>query len=134
MTIFHVLSPETLGAARGYSHGLVATGPGRLLFVAGQTAADADGQVGEATFESQFDAALRKVLAVVASAGGRAEHVGSMTIYVTDMDAYRASRAALAPVWSRHMGRHYPAIALVEVRRLVDTGATVEIQAMALLP
>ena len=82
----------------------------------------------------QFDVALAKVLQVVKAGGAAAEHVTRMTIYVTDLDAYRASRTALSPVWRRHMNRHYPAMTLVQVSGLVDAGAVVEIQADAVVP
>lgn len=140
---FGVLEPEGLGPARGFSHGLVAPAGGRLLFVAGQTAAGPgeDGPpAGPATdlsaagFVDQFEAALRRVLRVVEEAGGRPGHVGRMTVYVTDLAAYRASRSELGDVWRELMGRHYPAMSLVAVAGLVDEGALVEIEATAVLP
>lgn len=134
---FRVLAPEELGAPRGYSHGLLAPAGGRVLFVAGQTAADpTDPEEGGAPggFAHQFGAALRKVLEVVEEAGGRPEQVGRMTVYVTDLAAYRASREELGQVWRDLMGRHYPAMSLVEVTGLVDRGALVEIEATAVLP
>lgn len=131
---FRVLEPEELGAARGFNHGLVAPAGGRLLFVAGQTAADPAPGGTEAAFVDQFEAALRRVLRVVEEAGGRPEHVGRMTVYVTDLAAYRASRSELGEVWRGLMGRHYPAMSLVAVAGLVDEGALVEIEATAVLP
>ena len=82
----------------------------------------------------QFETALTRVLAVVEAAGGRAEHVGRMTVYVTDVEAYRHARPALGDVWRRLFGGHYPAMTLVEVSRLVDVHAVVEIDAIAMLP
>lgn len=73
-------------------------------------------------------------MTVVAAAGGGPEHVMRITVFVTDMDVYLASRASLGEVWRRHMGRHYPAMALLGVSRLVDTGAMVEIEVTAALP
>lgn len=131
---FRVLEPEGLGAARGFSHGMLAPAGGRLLFVAGQTAADPDGTVARPAFADQFETALRKVLRVVEEAGGRPEHVGRMTVYVTDLPAYRDARTELGDRWRALMGRHYPAIALVAVDGLVDEGATVEIEATAVIP
>jgi enamine deaminase RidA (YjgF/YER057c/UK114 family) len=131
---FTPVNPPVLGRPRGFSHGLLAPAGSRLLFVAGQTAADAEGHVAEVAFVPQFEAALTRVLTVVATAGGRPEHVGRMTIFVTDLDAYLASRPALGETWGRLMGDHYPAMALVEVKRLVDTDATVEIEATAVIP
>jgi enamine deaminase RidA (YjgF/YER057c/UK114 family) len=132
--IFEIVNPDALGKPRGFSHGLVAPPNSRLLFVAGQIAAGADGRITERGFPRQFDKALEHVLAVVSAAGGRAEHVARMTVYVTDLDGYRASLAALGEIWKRQMGAHYPAMALVEVTRLVNPDATVEIEATAVLP
>jgi enamine deaminase RidA (YjgF/YER057c/UK114 family) len=131
---FTLVNPPVLGSPRGFSHGLLAPAGSRLLFVAGQTAADSEGRIGETGFVPQFEAALTRVLTVVATAGGRPEHVGRMTIFVTDLDAYLESRAALGETWTRLMGTHYPAMALVEVKRLVDIDATVEIEATAVIP
>ena len=132
--LLQVINPESLGAPRGFSHGLLAPAGARLLFVAGQTAADAKGVVGRGEFAAQFDAALARVLTVVQEAGGTPAHVARMTIFVSDLDAYLASRRELREVWARRMGAHYPAMALVEVNRLVDAGAAVEIEATAIVP
>lgn len=134
MNLFTTVNPPVLGKPRGFSHGLLATAGSRLLFVAGQTAADAEGRIADTGFVPQFEAALTRVLTVVATAGGRPEHLGRMTIFVTDLDAYLESRAALGQTWSRLMGGHYPTMALVEVKRLVDPAATVEIEAIAVIP
>jgi enamine deaminase RidA (YjgF/YER057c/UK114 family) len=131
---FAVVNPPELGTPRGFAHGLIAPAGGRLLFVAGQTATDAGGQIASDGFTQQFDRSLARVLAVVRAAGGQPEHIARMTVYVTSMDRYRTSRAALGDVWRRHMGSHYPAMALVEVMALVDKDATVEIDATAVLP
>ena len=129
-----IVNPPELGRPRGFAHGMLSPPGGRILFVAGQTAADHDGHVEDDDFVAQFDAALRKVVHVVRAAGGDAHQIARMTIYVTDMTAYRTSRAALADVWRRWMGTHYPAMALIAVAALVDRGALVEIQADAVLP
>jgi enamine deaminase RidA (YjgF/YER057c/UK114 family) len=134
MNVFDIVNPSALGKPRGFSHGLLAPAGARLLFVAGQTAVDAEGRVGARTFAQQFDECLARVLTVVESAGGTAAHVGRMTVFVTRMDDYLASREALSAVWKRRMGPHYPAMALVEVTRLVDEGAMVEIEATATIP
>ena len=128
MTRFEIVDPEELGRPSGFSHGVLAPAGGRVLFVAGQAAADAG------DLAAQFAAALARALAVVRAAGGLPEHVTRLTIYVTDMEAYRAARPRLADPWREAMGRHYPAMALVEVRSLVDSGAVVEIEATAVLP
>jgi enamine deaminase RidA (YjgF/YER057c/UK114 family) len=129
-----LVNPPDFGQPRGWTHGVLAPGGGRLLFVAGQTAADASGRVAGSDFSSQFDAALAKTLKVVEAAGGRAEHVARMTVYVSDLDAYRDARPAIGGMWRARMGRHYPAMTLVEVSRLLDAGAMVEIEATAVLP
>jgi enamine deaminase RidA (YjgF/YER057c/UK114 family) len=140
VTRFEIVNPEELGRPSGFSHGIVAPPGGRVLFVAGQNAPEAggpdtDGDPGSAErLVAQFAAALERVLAVVRAAGGRPEHVARLTIYVTDMAAYRAARLQLGDVWRAAMGRHYPAMALVEVRSLVDLGAVVEVEATAVLP
>ncbi len=131
---FRVVNPEVLGAPRGYSHGLLAPASGRLLFVAGQTASDASGKATVAGFVAQWTRALEKVLAVVREAGGSAEDVGRLTIYVTDLEAYFANLEPLGQAYRELMGRHYPAMALVEVKALVDAGAVVEIEATAVVP
>lgn len=129
-----IITPPALPRPRGFAHGVLAPQGAPLLFVAGQTAADEQGSVARREFVAQFDVALSRVLEVVRSAGGGAEHVTRMTVYVTDLDAYRVSRVPLGEVWRQRMGRHYPAMTLVEVSRLVDQEATVEIEATAVLP
>lgn len=129
------VDPEALGRPRGFRHGILAPPGGRLLFVAGQTAADTDGRIPPEASDlaAQFGRALDRMLAVVREAGGAPEDVARLTIYVTDMDAYRAARGPIGEAYRARMGRHYPAMALVEVRRLVDEGAAVEIEATAVL-
>ena len=130
---FAIVNPPELGTPRGFAHGLVAPAGGRLLFVAGQTAGDAALKAPRPVFAQQFDDALARVLAVVRAAGGRPEQIARMTVYVTDIDAYRESRPALRDLWLRHMGSHHPAMALVAVTALVDEQAMVEIEATAVL-
>ena len=131
---FEIINPRELGRPLGFTHGLVAPASGRLLFVAGQTATDEAGRITSDDFAAQFERALARVLAVVRTAGGQPDHVARMTMYVTTMREYAASREALGDVWRRHMGSHYPAMALVEVTALFDPDALVEIEATAVLP
>ena len=128
------VNPQSLGAPKGFTHGWLAPSNARMLFVAGQTAVDARGRIVDTAFAAQFDAALARVLTVVEAAGGGPEHVMRMTVYVTDIDAYQRARDAIGERWRARMGRHYPAMALVEVSRLVDEGALVEIEATAAVP
>lgn len=125
---FEIVNPEGLGRPSGWSHGMLAPRGARILFVAGQTAAEADG------FVAQFGAALDRILAVVREAGGMPTDVGRLTIYVADMDAYRSSLEPLGAAYRERMGKHFPAMALVEVKRLVDPAALVEIEATAAIP
>ncbi len=131
---FELFNPGPLGRPRGWTNGVLAPAGWRMLFVAGQNAADDRGRVAVTDFVAQFDEVLRKSLIVVREAGGAPEHVARITVYVTDIDAYRQGRRALRDVWSRHMGSYYPAMALVEVSRLVDEGAMIEIEVTAMLP
>jgi 3-hydroxybutyrate dehydrogenase len=124
---FTIVNPEELGAPRGWNNGLLARSAGRTLFIAGQTARDASG------FVSQFDRALGNVLTVLKAAGGKPRDIGRFTIYVTDMAQYRSSLKPLGEVYRRRMGTHYPAMALLEVKSLVDPNALVEIEATAVL-
>jgi enamine deaminase RidA (YjgF/YER057c/UK114 family) len=129
-----LVNPASRGRPRGFSHGVLAPPGWRALAVAGQTAADADGHIATPEFVGQFAAALDKVIEVVRTAGGAPHHITRMTVYVTDLDAYRATQPTLGDVWRRHMGSHYPAMALVGVSGLVDRLASVEIEADAMLP
>lgn len=127
------IQPLGWAKPKGYSNGVLAQ-PGRLLAVAGQVGWNAQQVFERADFLGQFDQALANFVAVVSAAGGGAEHVISMTIYCPDLDAYHASTAELGPVWRQHMGRTYPAMALVGVAGLVDAPALVEIQGLAVIP
>jgi NAD(P)-dependent dehydrogenase (short-subunit alcohol dehydrogenase family) len=130
---FTIVNPEELGAPRGWNNGLLAQGVGRTLFIAGQTARDASGRAPSTDLVSQFDRALGNVLAVLGAAGGEPRDIGRFTIYVTDMAQYRSSLKPLGETYRRRMGMHYPAMALVEVKSLVDPNAVVEIEATAVL-
>lgn len=128
-----VVEPDGLAPAKGYAHAVVAA-PGRLLHVAGQIASDQSGAVVGATVVEQFDVALGNVVTALAAAGARPEHVVSMLVFVTAMDEYRHGARDLGPVWRRHFGRHYPAMALVGTTELVEPAAKVEIITTAVVP
>jgi enamine deaminase RidA (YjgF/YER057c/UK114 family) len=130
---FEVINPESLGAPKGWNHGILAPREGRVLFIAGQ-AGWMPGQPGPPPgFVDQFAHALDRVLAVVRAAGGRPEDVARLTVYVLDLERYRASLKPLGQAWRERMGKHYPAMALLEVKGLVDEGALVEMEATAVL-
>jgi enamine deaminase RidA (YjgF/YER057c/UK114 family) len=126
------IEPEGWEKPSGYSNGILVPAGARLVFVAGQIAWDADQVlVGKDDFAAQFRQALANVLAVVEAAGGEPAHLASLTVFVTDKGAYLASLAALGAIWRELVGRHYPAMALVEVAGLLEKDALVEIQAVA---
>lgn len=128
------VNPESLGAPRGFSHGMLAPAGGRLLFVAGQLAWDREQRLVAADFPCQFGQALANAVAVVREAGGGPEHVARLTIYVTDRREYLGALSEVGSAYREVMGRHYPAMALVEVQALLEPGAKVEIEATAVLP
>ena len=133
MSRYQTIRPESLGAPKGFSHGLLGPAGGRTLFVAGQTAEDADGQIGDAGFVEQFSLCLANVVTVVRAAGGEPADIGRLTIYVTEIENYLQSLRSLGDAYREHMGRNFPAMALVEVSRLVNKEACVEIEATAIL-
>lgn len=125
------VNPPELGRPRGFSHATVAQG--RVVFLAGQTALDASGViVGDGVVE-QFERALGNLLAALTAAGGSAEDLASLTVYVVDMDDYKAHSSEIGAVWKRLIGRHYPAMAGIGVARLWDVEALVEVQGFAVL-
>ncbi|MEO5511481.1 MAG: RidA family protein [Longimicrobiales bacterium] len=130
---FDIINPASLGEPKGWNNGMLAPAGGRILFVAGQTARGADGSIVGGGIAAQWSQALSNVLTVVREAGGDVSNIGRMTIYVTDRSEYLAERSALGAVWRAAMGRHFPAVTLVEVRGLVDDGAVVEIEATAVI-
>jgi enamine deaminase RidA (YjgF/YER057c/UK114 family) len=131
--VARIFNPTTLAAPRGYSNGLSLEGA-RILFVAGQIGWDADAKLVSDELLPQFAQALRNVLDVVKDAGGEPEHVGRLTIYVTDKRKYLAVTKEIGRTYRDLMGTHYPAMALVEVKDLLEDGALVEIEATAVLP
>ena len=130
---FTLINPESLGKPRGYANGLLTTPGARLLFVAGQIGWDESQTLVSTDFVEQFDRALRNVLEVVRKAGGVPESVARLVIYVTDIDEYRTRTREIGVRWRALMDGHYPAMALVEVKGLLDKGALVEIEGIAVL-
>ena len=120
-------------APRGYQNGVVVSGHKRTLYVAGQVGWNAEQQFESSDLAEQFAQALDNVLAVVRAAGGAAESVVKMTIYVTDLPAYRGAQRAIGAAWRARFGRHFPVMALVGVAGLVEEKALVEIETTAVL-
>ena len=129
-----ILDPPELGPPQGYANGVLVPAGRRLLFVAGQIGWDEEQRLVGEDFAAQFARALANVLAVVRAAGGTPADVARLTVYVLDKAEYAASRAELGRRWRELMGRHYPAMALVEVRGLLAPGAKFEIEATAGVP
>jgi len=129
---FKLINPEALGAPSGYSHG-VSVPAGQLLFVAGQIAVDKDNQIVSDDIVEQFDRALANVMVVLEAAGAKPEHVTRFVIYVTDNIEYRERRREIGQIYRKHMGKHFPAMVLVQVAALLEDAAKVEIEAMAVL-
>jgi enamine deaminase RidA (YjgF/YER057c/UK114 family) len=110
------------------------TGASTLLFLGGQVAWDREGRlVGDTDIIAQFDKALENLLAVVREGGGTAENIVKLNLFVTDKAAYLAGMKAAGRAYQKHMGKHFPAMTLVEVTSLYEDGAMVEIEGMAVL-
>ena len=131
---FQIINPESLGAPKGWNNGLLAPAGGRVLFVAGQDARDASGNVTATGIVDQFAQVFDNLLTVVREAGGKPEHIGRLTIYVTDLEAYVTNLKPIGEAYRKRMGRHYPAMALVEVKALMESNALIEVEATAVLP
>jgi enamine deaminase RidA (YjgF/YER057c/UK114 family) len=129
-----LINPESLGAPSGYSHGLLADAGGKLLFVSGQIAWNEKQQIVSDDFVEQFDRALANVVTVVRAANAQPEHIVRLVVYVTKKREYRERTREVGERYRRHLGKHFPAMVLVEVAGLLDDAATVEIEAMALIP
>lgn len=126
-----IINPSGLAPARGFSHGIVAAG--RLVFVAGQIGWNERGEIVSDRFADQFDQAVANVLSVVTEAGGAPQSIARLTIYVVDKAEYVAAKREVGERYRARMGRHYPAMTLVEVRALLEGGAKVEIEATAVV-
>ncbi|MEU3850336.1 RidA family protein [Streptomyces sp. NPDC029554] len=132
MSIERVNPPE-LSPPAGFSHAVVASGS-RVVFLAGQTALGTDGKVVGATLPEQFEKALANLLDALAAAGGTPADLARVTVYATDVAAYRAHAPELGRRWRELAGRDYPAMAVVQVVRLWDEEALVELDGFAVLP
>ena len=130
---FEFINPESLGAPHGYANGVLTEPGGRLLFIAGQVAWDQQQQIVSADFVAQFDRALANLVAVVTEAGGRPDQIARLVIYVTNKNEYCARTREVGERYRAHMGKHFPAMVLVEVKGLLEDDAKVEIEGMAVL-
>ncbi len=127
-----VLQPAGWPRPKGYANGISAKG--RMIFTAGIIGWDEREMVVSHRLDAQFGQALRNVVAVLAEDGAGPQNIVRLTVYVTDRSEYLSSRDELAATWKSIMGSHYPAMALVEVKSLVNSAALVEIEATAVVP
>lgn len=127
-----VLLPEGWPRPKGYSNGVEATG--RMVFVAGQIGWTPEGAFVETGFAGQFRQTLENTLSVLAEAGAGPEHIVRMTWYVVDKREYLASLRDIGTVWRTLIGPHYPAMAVVEVKGLIEDVARIEIETTAVIP
>ncbi len=127
-----VLQPPGWPRPKGYSNGVAAHG--RMIFTAGVVGWDEKESFAEYTLAGQFAQALRNTLAILAEDGAGPQNIARMTCYVIDRDDYVRSRDEIGAAWKEIMGKHYPAMALVEVKGLVENAALVEIVTTAVVP
>jgi enamine deaminase RidA (YjgF/YER057c/UK114 family) len=128
-----VINPESLGAPHGYSNGVLGDAGSRLLFIAGQIGWNEQQQIVSADIVEQFDRALANVLVVVSEAGGKPAQIARLVIYLTDKNEYRERMKEIGERYRARMGKHFPAMVLVEVEGLLEDGAKIEIEGTAVL-
>lgn len=130
-----VIHPSHFPRPRGYANGILTEAPGgRVLHMAGQIGWDKDARIVSPDFAVQFLQSLDNVIDIVREAGGATEHIVKLLVFVTDLEAYRAATAAIGEGWRGRFGRYYPAMSLVKVAGLLEPGALVEIEGIAILP
>ena len=127
-----VLLPQGWAPPIGYANGIAAQGS--VVFVAGQVGWDAAQKFHSEDLAPQFEQALKNVLAVLAEAGGRAEHICRITAYCCDKPAYLAARPQLGRIWRTLMGKHFPAMSMIFVSDLLDAPGKIELEATAVIP
>ena len=125
-----IRNPEGLPRPSGFSHAVIAQA-GRTVYLAGQTAQRPDGTIAGGTVAEQFDVAATNVVLALEAAGAHPQDLVSMQIFVTHIDEYLRASKEVGEAYRRHFGRHYPAMALLEVRRLFDPAAQIELMCIA---
>jgi len=131
--MIRILQPPGWARPKGYSNGIAARG-GTTVYIAGQVAFNAQGVLEERTFAGQFRQTLSNTLAVLAEAGGRPEHIVRMTWYVTDKREYLGAINEVGAAYRELVGKHYPAMAVLQVAGLIEDGAKLEIETTAVVP
>lgn len=132
MTVHRTLLPPGWPRPKGYANGIAANG--RFVFTGGVVGWDAQERFTADTLAGQFRQVLANTIAILGEAGAGPQHVVRMTCYVTDVAEYRAGLAEIGTAWREHMGKNFPAMAVVEVSALVETAAKVEIETTAVVP
>ena len=128
-----IINPPTLAPSVGFSHGILVTG-GRLLFLAGQTGSNAEGQImAPGDLVAQYEQTLRNLQTVVESAGGKMQDITKLNIFIRDRDDYLAHLKFLGIVHRSFFGAYYPAMALFEVSRFFQNETLVEIEGFAVI-
>jgi enamine deaminase RidA (YjgF/YER057c/UK114 family) len=130
--MIEILQPPGWARPKGFSHGISSTG--RLVFIAGQVGTTGRGQWKETSFAGQFKQAMQNILEVLAQAKGRPEHIVRLTWYVLDKQEYLGALKDVGAAYRELMGKHYPAMAVVQVSGLVEDEARLEIEATAVIP
>ncbi|HVP08574.1 MAG TPA: RidA family protein [Burkholderiales bacterium] len=128
-----ILQPPGWAKPKGFANGIAVKG-GTTVYVAGQVAFNENSVLEERTFAGQFRQTLKNTLAVLAEAGAKPEHIVRMTWYVTDKREYLGALKEVGAAWRELMGRHYPAMAVVQVGALVEDAAKIEIETTAVVP
>jgi len=131
MSMMQILQPPGWARAKGFSNGIAASG--RLVFIAGQVGWTGQGEWKERSFAGQFRQALENILEVLKEAQGRPEHIVRLTWYVLDKQEYLAALKDVGAAYRELMGRHYPAMAVVQVSGLMEDRARLEIEATAVI-
>ena len=132
MSDFQFLHPAGWKPAKGYSNGVVAEG--RQIYVAGQIGWTAEAKLVGDDFVAQIEEALKNIVAVLAEADARPEHITRLNWFITDKSSYVARQREIGETYRRVIGRHFPAMTLLVVAGLLEEGAKVEIEATAVVP
>jgi enamine deaminase RidA (YjgF/YER057c/UK114 family) len=129
---FEILQPQGWPRPKGYSNGVAARG--RQIFIAGQVGWDVEERFASPQMAGQVKQALENIVAILAEADGRPEHIVRLTWYVTSRDEYYAELREIGAAYRAVMGKHFPVMSVVQVVALMEAAAKVEIEATAVLP
>ena len=131
-TLHQFLHPRNWKPTRGYANGVAAEG--RMVFLAGQIGWNAEQKFESRDFVAQTRQALRNIVAIVQEAGGKPEHITRLTWFITDKDEYLSRLSEVGEAYRSVMGKHFPAMTMVQVAALIEDDAKVEIEALAVVP